>query len=137
MDTHSKKQRSYNMSQIKSVNTTPELIVRRLLWANGIRYRINFKKLPGSPDLVFIKRKKVIFINGCFWHKHECTKFKWPKSNIQYWSNKIQKNAVRDQRNYTLLKDLGWDILIIWECEIDKKGHNEVLLKIIKDFLYN
>jgi len=121
MDTHSKQQRSYNMSQIRSKDTRPELVLRKALWHAGYRYRLHYKKLPGKPDLVFINMKKAIFINGCFWHKHNCKYFKWPKSNTEYWTRKITNNATRDQNNYHSLNKLGWSFLIIWECELKRK----------------
>lgn len=131
MDVHSKKQRSYNMSQIKSKNTQPEMIIRKLLWNNGLRYRLHKKELPGKPDIVFIKKKKAIFINGCFWHKHNCDFFKWPKTRTDFWRNKINNNFIRDKRNYKKLKELGWDVLIIWECEINQKDQEQLINRII------
>ena len=114
MDVHSKETRHYNMSMIKSKNTKPEIIVRRYLFSSGFRYRINVKKLPGTPDVVLKKYKTVVFINGCFWHGHnECRKFTLPKTNTEWWLNKIKTNQVRDQQQYNLLKDMGWHVIII------------------------
>ncbi len=120
MDVHSRKQRSYNMSQIKGKDTKPEMIVRKWLWNNGYRYRLHRKDLPGKPDIVFPGRKKAIFVNGCFWHKHDCKYFKWPKSNKEFWHQKIEGNVKRDAENYSKLVSAGWEYLIIWECELKK-----------------
>ncbi len=122
MDVHSKAQRSYNMSQIHSKDTKPELKVRKYLFSRGFRYRKNCKKLPGCPDIVLPKYKTVIFVNGCFWHGHEgCRYFVMPKSNVEFWQNKINYNIERDKKNIEKLHDLGWNIIIIWECELKPK----------------
>lgn len=119
MDVHDKKTRSYNMSQIKSKETKPEETVRKYLFSQGFRYRKNKKELPGSPDIVLSKYKTVIFVNGCFWHKHEhCRYFKWPETNAEFWKDKIEKNVLRDFINYNKLKSDGWNVIIIWECEL-------------------
>tara|TARA_B100000614_G_scaffold258357_2_gene280315 strand:+ start:170 stop:547 length:378 start_codon:yes stop_codon:yes gene_type:complete len=117
------------MSRIKGKNTKPELIIRKALWAKGYRYRLHDKKLPGKPDLVFWGKKKVVFINGCFWHKHNCRDFKWPKSNIEFWKNKIQSTVKRDLDNYAYLDKAGWSILVVWECSI-KKERKKVINEI-------
>lgn len=135
MDKISPARRSNNMRHIRSSNTKPEITVRKILYSLGYRYRLHKKDLPGKPDLVFAKRKKIIFIHGCFWHQHNlttCLDSKIPKSNKQYWNQKLKNNAQRDIRNQMALKELGWDILIIWECEIknDKK-----LIKRMQKFL--
>ena len=127
MDNHSPETRSYNMSRIRSKNTAPEEIVRKYLFSKGLRYRKNVKKLPGCPDIVLKKYKTVIFINGCFWHKHDCAKFVWPKSNIEYWRNKITRNTERDSTNYQALKNMGWKVLIVWECELKSRLRIETL----------
>ena len=118
MDVHSPKQRSYNMSQIKSENTRPEMLIRKWLWSHGYRYRLHQKGLPGKPDIVFPGRRKVLFVHGCFWHKHNCRYFKWPETNVTFWKNKITETVERDKKNYEKLKKAGWKYLIIWECEI-------------------
>ena len=118
MDRVSASKRSEIMRNVKCKNTTPEMTVRRLIYAMGYRYRLHQKNLPGTPDLVFKGRKKVIFIHGCFWHGHHCKKGKLPKTNIVYWENKIKKNIERDKTNYDKLKKLNWEILVIWACEI-------------------
>jgi len=121
MDVHSPEQRSYNMSRIKGKNTKPELLVRKWLWSHSYRYRLHRKDLPGKPDIVFPGRKKVIFVHGCFWHKHNCKYFKWPQTNTDFWKKKINKNVRRDQKNYQALTADGWDYFIIWECELKEK----------------
>lgn len=117
------KQRSYNMSQIHGKDTKPEELVRKFLFSQGFRYRKNDARLPGKPDIVLPKYNTVIFVNGCFWHKHEgCKYFVWPKNNAVFWKEKITGNVVRDQENYEKLRNLGWRIITIWECEL--KPHN-------------
>ena len=119
-DNLTKEIRTKNMSHIRSENTMPEEKVRKYLFSKGFRYRKNDKGLPGSPDIVLPKYKTVIFINGCFWHKHNCPKFVWPKTNKDYWTNKIRRNVERDQINYQALEDMGWKVIVIWECETKK-----------------
>lgn len=106
------------MSQIKSKNTKPELLIRKWLWANGFRYRLHDRNLPGKPDIVFLGRKKVVFVHGCFWHRHNCQYFKWPKSNSEFWRHKIEGNIERDRRNFSALAASGWVYLVIWECTL-------------------
>lgn len=135
MDVHDKQTRSYNMSQIKSKNTKPEELVRKYLFSQGFRYRKNDKRLPGSPDIVLPKYKTVIFINGCFWHGHEgCKYFVWPKSNKEFWKSKIETNIARDKKKKLLLEELGWKVIVVWECELksDKTKTLERLLERIK-----
>ena len=134
MDVHSPDQRSFNMSRIKGKNTKPEMIVRQWLWRNGLRYRLHRNDLPGKPDIVFTGRKKVIFVNGCFWHKHNCKYFKWPKSNTEFWRQKIEGNVRRDADNFTALTAKEWGYMVIWECEIKEKNL-EPLWERIKEFL--
>ncbi len=131
MDNHTKAQRSYNMSRVQNKNTSSELIIRKWLWANGYRYRLNDRKLPGKPDIVFPGRKKVIFINGCFWHKHDCKYFKYPATSTEFWVDKLDANAMRDQENYKNLKELGWNILIIWTCELKPKVINNLCFRLV------
>ncbi len=132
MDVHDKKTRSYNMSRIKCKDTKPELIVRKYLFNKGLRYRKNEKKLPGKPDIVISKYKTVIFINGCFWHGHvNCKEFILPKTNTDFWKNKIEKTRERDEKNYQLLKEKGWNIIVVWECEIKNKDFLDNLLENI------
>lgn len=133
LDIISKEKRSHIMSLIKSKNTKPELIVRSFLHHQGLRFRLHKKDLPGQPDLVFKKFNTVIFVHGCFWHGHDdpnCKSSHIPKSNSQFWSNKIEKNQNRDKSNMEKLKTLGWRIITIWECEIKKP-------QILDKLLYN
>lgn len=120
-DNHTKEVRSMNMSHIRNKNTRPEEIVRKYLFSKGLRYRKNVKKLPGCPDIVLKKHKVAVFVNGCFWHKHDCGRFVCPSSNVEYWSKKINRNVERDAQNITLLSEQGWRVLIIWECQLKKK----------------
>lgn len=120
-DNHSKEVRSMNMSHIRSTNSKPEEIVRKYLSSKGLRYRKNVSNMPGKPDIVLRKYKTVIFVNGCFWHQHDCGRFVMPSSNTEYWSNKISRNVERDKTNIELLKAQGWKVLVIWECQLKKK----------------
>ncbi len=111
-------QRRYTMRQVHSEDTKPEMRVRRLAHHLGYRYRLHRKDLPGKPDLVFPGRKKIIFVHGCFWHGHDCPAGrKIPKTNQAYWTKKLNRNKERDKLNLEKLKALGWDVLVIWECE--------------------
>jgi DNA mismatch endonuclease (patch repair protein) len=118
MDVHSPEQRSYNMSRIKGKNTKPELLVRKWLWSRGYRYRLHRKDLPGKPDIVFPRQRKAVFVHGCFWHKHDCRYFKWPRTNREFWKKKINENVRRDQKNYQDLIADDWNYFIVWECEL-------------------
>ena len=112
-------QRSAHMAKIKSKNTKPELLLRKKLHALGFRYRLHDAKLPGRPDLVFPSRKKVVFVNGCFWHGHHCpVGTRLPKSNTAFWIDKRKRNQARDQRQISMLNELGWECLVVWECTI-------------------
>lgn len=130
MDNLSKDIRHYNMSHIRSKNSKPEEIVRKYLFAHGFRYRKNVKGLPGCPDIVLKKYGTVIFINGCFWHKHDCGRFVWPASNEMYWRNKIERNVARDSQSYQQLKELGWKVLVVWECELKRAMRDKTLQKL-------
>ena len=131
MDVHTRKIRSYNMSRIKNKNTQPEEIVRKYLFSRGLRYRKNDKKLPGHPDIVLPKYKTVVFVNGCFWHVHEgCQYFKWPKSNVEFWKNKLLSNKKRDILNVQKLREVGWNVIVVWECELKKQSRTERLDKL-------
>lgn len=132
-DNHSKEVRSINMSHIRSTNSKPEEIVRKYLFAEGFRYRKNVKKLPGCPDIVLPKYKTVIFVNGCFWHKHDCPRFVWPSSNQDYWRPKILRNIERDNQSRKELETLGWKVITVWECELKKDVLNETLGKLIAE----
>jgi len=133
MDVHSPEQRSYNMSRIKGKNTKPELLVRKWLWSRGYRYRLHRKDLPGKPDIVFPRQRKAVFVHGCFWHKHDCRYFKWPRTNREFWKKKINENVRRDQKNYQDLIADGWNYFIVWECEI--KNKSSVILQQLEEFI--
>lgn len=108
------------MSRVRAKDTLPELVVRKLVFANGFRYRLHVRSLPGSPDLVFPSRKKVIFVHGCFWHRHDgCRRASVPKSNVEFWTMKFAKNKSRDQQAIRSLADLGWTVLVLWECQVN------------------
>lgn len=116
-----------NMSHIRSTNSKPEEIVRKYLFSKGFRYRKNVKKLPGCPDIVLPKYRTVIFVNGCFWHKHDCPRFVWPSSNQDYWKPKILRNVERDRKNVEELTSSGWKVITVWECELKKALRDERL----------
>ena len=132
-DNHSKEVRSMNMSRIRSTNSMPEEIVRKYLFSKGFRYRKNVKKLPGCPDIVLPKYKTVIFVNGCFWHKHDCPRFVWQSSNQDYWIPKIQRNIERDRLNAAELQKKGWHIITVWECELKKKNRELRLERLLSE----
>ena len=118
------------MSHIRSTNSKPEEIVRKKLFSLGYRYRKNVKSLPGKPDIVLPKYKTVIFVNGCFWHKHNCSRFVWPSTNTDYWIPKIQRNVERDIKNHAELSILGWNVIDVWECELKKNKIDETISRI-------
>lgn len=119
MDRLTPEHRSWLMSRVGSKDTKPELVVRRLVFAMGYRYRLHSKHLPGSPDLVFPGRKKVIFVNGCFWHGHPgCRYGRLPKSRVEFWQAKIDRNRERDRENIASLEADGWRVLTVWQCEL-------------------
>ena len=132
-DNLSKEVRSKNMSHIRSKNSKPEEIVRKYLFAQGFRYRKNVKTLPGCPDIVLPKYHAVVFVNGCFWHKHDCARFVWPESNIEYWRPKIFGNIERDKKNTALLADAGWNVIVVWECELKKAVVSKRLLQLCSE----
>ena len=136
-DNHSRDVRSKNMSHIRSTNSKPEGIVRKYLFSKGFRYRKNVRTLPGCPDIVLPKYKTVIFVNGCFWHKHDCPRFIWPSSNEKYWRPKILRNVERDQTNTALLCDAGWNVIVVWECELKKKVREDRLSRLIMEIECN
>lgn len=137
-DVHSPETRSFNMSQIKGKNTKPEELVRRYLFSRGFRYRKNVSTLPGKPDIVLPKYKTCIFVNGCFWHKHEgCKYFVWPKNNAEFWKKKITGNVERDLRQQNELRLLGWNVVVIWECELKKDRFNETMASVTDNLRNN
>lgn len=128
MDVHNKETRSYNMSRIKGRKTKPEEIVAKYLFPQGFRYRRNVKKLPGTPDIVLKKYKTVIFVNGCFWHMHEgCKYFVWPKDNSEFWKNKLLANKERDEKEKKEIEELGWKVIVVWECQLKKAERERTL----------
>lgn len=121
-DVHSKETRSYNMSRIRSKNTSPEVRVRKFLFSKGLRFRLHVPGLPGKPDIVLPKFRTVILVNGCFWHGHnDCRYFKLPGSRTDWWQEKISHNKSKDERNTEQLCKLGWNVITIWECELKPK----------------
>lgn len=122
------------MAAIKGKDTKPEMIVRKYLFSRGMRFRVQVRKLPGTPDIVLPKYKTAIFVNGCFWHGHEgCKYFRLPKSNVEFWKEKIERNIERDRESMQALLDLGWKIIRVWECELRNKANREdTLNKIYK-----
>lgn len=132
-DIFKKGKRSQIMSHISGKNTKPEIIIRKIVHSLGFRFRLHKKELPGKPDLVFPKYKKVIFVNGCFWHGHKnCLRSKLPSTNKKFWEEKIEGNKRNDKSNKIKLKKLGWDYLVIWQCEIKKKSAEKLKNKILK-----
>lgn len=137
-DTHSEAVRSYNMSRIRSKDTKPELMVRKFLFAQGLRYRLYDKNLPGKPDIVLPKYKTLIFIHGCFWHGHDgCRYFVIPKTRTEFWINKIDRNKTRDLANTYRLRLLGWSLIIIYECELKTSKRQETLHRLLSDLKNN
>ena len=134
-DNHSKEVRSKNMSHIRSKDNKPEEIVRKYLFSKGFRYRKNVRSLPGCPDIVLPKYRTVIFVNGCFWHKHDCPRFVWPSSNQEYWEPKILGNVERDKRNSELLRKAGWTVIVVWECELKRKHREVTLNQLVNDIV--
>lgn len=122
-DRFTPKERSRIMAKVKSTNTKPEKKVRSILHKAGFRFRKNVSKLPGSPDIVLPKYKTVIFVHGCFWHKHDCKRGnRIPSNRREYWEKKLNNNAMRDERHQQILRTLGWDVIVIWECELKKQS---------------
>lgn len=135
-DNHTSEVRSYNMSRIRSCGTKPEDIVRKFLFSKGLRYRKNDKRFPGKPDAVFPKYRTVLFVNGCFWHAHvNCPRFVLPKSNLDYWQPKLERNRKRDEENIALLIAGGWKVVVVWECELKKKGLYERLERLYQEII--
>ena len=131
-DVHSKEVRSFNMSRIKGKNTKPEMLVRKFLHAQGFRYRLHVKDLPGKPDIVLPKYKTVIFVHGCFWHGHEgCKYYIVPKTKTEWWLNKIGGNIANDEKAAKALQDLEWNIITLWECELKPKTYEHTLFGLL------
>ena len=124
-------QRHYCMSRIRGKATKPELLVRHWLWGHGYRYRLNVKSVPGKPDIVLRKYRTAIFVNGCFWHGHEgCSLYSVPKSNTDFWIAKVQRNRERDQQQYKALHDAGWQVIVIWECQLKSDKINDTMRNV-------
>ena len=136
-DVHSKETRSYNMSRIGSKNTKPELLVRKFLHANGFRYRLHVKDLPGKPDIMLAKYKTLIFVHGCFWHGHQgCKYYVVPKTRTEWWQNKINGNIAKDQSVKKSLTEVGWKVLDIWECQLKKQVIDGTLQSLKNEIKY-
>jgi len=134
-DSLTKKQRSERMGLVKSANTSPEMAVRRIVHGLGYRYALHRRDLPGRPDIVLGRQKKVIFVHGCFWHRHaakSCRLARLPKSRLEFWLPKLESNRLRDQRNYCHLKQAGWKIMVVWECQLSDK---ERIKNALRSFL--
>ncbi|MCD8287978.1 MAG: very short patch repair endonuclease [Porphyromonadaceae bacterium] len=132
MDKLTKEQRHRCMAAIKGKNTKPELLVRKFLFSRGFRYRLNHPRLPGHPDLVLRKYRTVIFVNGCFWHGHPgCKYYKFPKTNVEFWQNKIEKNQRRDAEEQRKLATMGWHCITVWECQLKPKVRQQTLEALV------
>lgn len=133
-DSLTKEHRSWNMSRIRSTNSKPEIVVRSLLHRMGYRFRLHRKDLPGKPDIVLPKYRTVIFVHGCFWHRHEgCRKAYQPKSRRNFWEEKFRQNKARDKKNLNFLEEKDWNVLVVWECELEDVSRlSERLVKEIK-----
>ncbi|RZK10573.1 MAG: DNA mismatch endonuclease Vsr [Flavobacterium sp.] len=133
-DVHSAEVRSYNMSRIKSKNTKPEVLLRKVLFANGFRFRLHDKKLPGKPDIVLKKYRTVIFVHGCFWHGHKnCRYFVVPKTSTEWWMNKIAGNQKNDAKKKAALKDVEWNVIEVFECELKNDKLERTTKKLINN----
>ena len=138
MDNLDKNKRSCLMAKIKQKNTEPEIIVRHFLYSKGFRYRINLKSLPGSPDIVLPKYKTVIFVHGCFWHGHTCKAGHLPTSNLDYWKLKIEKNIERDRKKNEELEMQGWNVIVVWQCEVKTlKNRHQRLFTLVLEIINN
>lgn len=126
-DKLTKEKRSWNMSQIKGKDTSIEVNVRKALFKDGFRFRKNVKELPGKPDVVLPKYKTVIFINGCYWHRHTCKESHVPKTNPDFWIAKFNRNVENDLRHYKALEEFGWTVIVVWECEIEKDFEKTIM----------
>jgi DNA mismatch endonuclease, patch repair protein len=131
-DVHNKETRSFNMSQIKSKNTKPEILVRKFLYSQSFRFRLHGKNLPGKPDIILSKYKTVIFVHGCFWHGHQnCKYFTLPKSRTDWWANKIARNIQNDQRTLIAIRSQGWNIILLWECQLKPKTIQNTFISLL------
>lgn len=131
-------QRHHCMSSIHASSTKPELKLRKALWKRGFRYRINDKRLPGTPDIVLPKYRSVVFIHGCFWHGHkDCPRYVVPKTNTEFWVNKVATNQKRDEEKWRQLEAKGWFVIIVWECELEKKRFDSTLSRVEEEIKEN
>jgi DNA mismatch endonuclease (patch repair protein) len=131
-------QRHKNMAAIHSTSTKPEVRMRHELWRRGFRYRKNNKRLPGSPDIVLSKYRTAIFVHGCFWHGHKgCKKYTVPKSNTEFWIEKVARNQQRDQDVWRQLEAKDWSVIIVWECELEKKRFEETIERVVGEIIEN
>lgn len=132
MDTLTRERRSYLMSRVRRSNTKPELLVRQLLHALGCRFRLHVAGMPGRPDIVMPRRRAVVFVQGCFWHRHKrCVKASTPASNAKFWSDKFARNVNRDRRNFRELRKAAWQVIVVWECET--KNLNALRLRLTRE----
>ena len=137
-DSLTRSQRHYCMSQVHSTSTKPELKLRQALWRLGFRYRVNDKKLPGTPDIVLPKYRTVIFIHGCFWHGHkDCKFYTVPKTNTEFWTAKVARNQERDQEVWRQLEAKGWSVIIVWACQLKKAALDETIGRVRAEILRN
>ena len=137
-DVHSKAVHSFNMSRIKGKDTKPEVIVRQFLFSKGLRFRKNDKRYPGSPDIVLPKYNTIVFVHGCFWHLHDGCKYAvMPKSNVDYWEKKLFRNKERDKHNQKLLKNMGWNVITVWECQLKKDKQEQTLNELYNQIIKN
>src|SRR5688572_12708309 len=134
-DIYSKRKRSLIMATVKSKNTKPEILLRSALFVRGFRFRNHVKELSGKPDIVLRKYKTLIFVNGCFWHGHHCKSGTLPKSNLEFWTKKINQNVLRDRRNYRYLRRSGWKVIIVWQCQFSSL--EKMVTKIVNQILTN
>lgn len=133
-DTLNEQQRHYNMSRIRSKDTKPEEIVRKYLFSKGLRFRKNDRRYPGHPDVVLPKYKTVVFVNGCFWHRHEgCRYASIPATNREYWNQKFERNVERDAWEQKELREMGWNVIVVWECELKKGAREETLERLYNE----
>lgn len=131
-DPLSPKERSERMSGIRSIDTKPEMTVRRLVHSMGYRYKLHERKLAGSPDLVFVSRRKIIFVHGCFWHQHGCNYYRMPKTRTDFWDSKLSANKNRDKESMNQLEKDGWNVMVLWECQIrDIENLREMLSRFL------
>lgn len=131
-DTMTREQRHYCMSRIRGKDTRPEMVVRRWLHSEGFRYSLHSRRLPGCPDIVLRRYHTVIFINGCFWHGHPgCDKFMMPRSNVEFWQEKIRRNKERDAQEVAALEALGWNVIVVWECELSRRARDLALRNLV------